>query len=113
MLPLVYEGSNQCPGKNVPPPLPTFLRENSLGNYDICGEIIGFLSPLRRLAGVFSSITPSRTSTCLIPHAVQQVESFTLPMLKGFLKSRGLAVGGKKGDLVHRVKHALQEDFKG
>ncbi|CAN0423790.1 unnamed protein product [Laminaria digitata] len=32
-----------------------------------------------------------------------------MPTLKSFLKSRDLPVGGKKGDIVQRIKQALQE----
>ncbi|CAN0246272.1 unnamed protein product [Ascophyllum nodosum] len=42
--------------------------------------------------------------------AKDQIGTFTLPTLKGFLKSRGLAVGGKKSDLVDRVSLALQQE---
>ncbi|CAB1118397.1 unnamed protein product [Ectocarpus sp. CCAP 1310/34] len=37
-----------------------------------------------------------------------QIDRFTVPTLKSFLKSRGMSATGKKGDLVARVQQALQ-----
>ncbi|CAM9571952.1 unnamed protein product, partial [Ectocarpus sp. 12 AP-2014] len=36
------------------------------------------------------------------------IDRFTVPTLKTFLKSRGMSATGKKGDLVARVRQALQ-----
>lgn len=38
-----------------------------------------------------------------------QIDKMTVATLKAFLKSRGMPVGGKKGDLVSRIKQALQD----
>ncbi|CAN0117462.1 unnamed protein product, partial [Ectocarpus sp. 8 AP-2014] len=37
-----------------------------------------------------------------------QIDRFTVPTLKSFLKTRGISATGKKGDLVARVQQALQ-----
>lgn len=44
----------------------------------------------------------------IISSQLEQIERLVVPNLKGYLKNHGLPTGGKKADLVDRIKHHVK-----